>query len=242
MWIGRLAAAMAIVCLLTNPARAEVSLDAFSAAVEQASAHNRVALGYLRTENLALAELELDQLSNAWRAVTDRFGAAPPEAFKGNALYGSTLLDISVRIASAHMLLSAGRPQPVIATLQAIRTALAAMRRASKIEVLADCVLDANALMDGLIRFRDDKPDLNAAAQAARLAEAGENYARTIRRCDAMAPTGVRQDPEFRRLIDGSLAGISLLPRAIETRDGNLLHRVLIELRSLDNLLAFRYG
>ena len=33
-----------------------------------------------------------------------------------------------------------------------------------------------------------------------------------------------------------------LIPKTIATRDSDLLHRVLIELRSFDNLLSFRYG
>jgi hypothetical protein len=52
----------------------------------------------------------------------------------------------------------------------------------------------------------------------------------------------VRKAPEFRRLVDGSKASLTLIPKAIAARDGDLLHRVLIELRSFDNLLAFRYG
>jgi hypothetical protein len=57
-----------------------------------------------------------------------------------------------------------------------------------------------------------------------------------------MAGDAVRQAPEFRRLVDGAKASLTLIPKAIATRDGDLLHRVLIELRSFDNLLAFRYG
>jgi len=52
----------------------------------------------------------------------------------------------------------------------------------------------------------------------------------------------VREAPEFRRLVDGAKASLLLIPKAIATRDADLLHRVLIELRSFDNLLAFRYG
>jgi hypothetical protein len=52
----------------------------------------------------------------------------------------------------------------------------------------------------------------------------------------------VRKAPEFRRLVDGAQASLAQVPKAVETRDSNLLHRLLIELRSLDNLLAFRYG
>ena len=57
-----------------------------------------------------------------------------------------------------------------------------------------------------------------------------------------MAPPGIRRHAEFRRLIDGALASLAQVPKAIETRDGDLLHRLLIELRSFDHLLAFRYG
>jgi hypothetical protein len=48
--------------------------------------------------------------------------------------------------------------------------------------------------------------------------------------------------PEFRRLIDGAKASLEFIPKAIAARDADLLHRVLIELRSFDNLLDFRFG
>ncbi len=43
-------------------------------------------------------------------------------------------------------------------------------------------------------------------------------------------------------MIDGALASLGQIPKAAETRDADLLHRLLIELRSFDHLLAFRYG
>ena len=38
------------------------------------------------------------------------------------------------------------------------------------------------------------------------------------------------------------VARLTFIPKAVEARDTDLLHRVLIELRSFDNLLAFRFG
>ena len=67
-------------------------------------------------------------------------------------------------------------------------------------------------------------------------------YDYVLDRCDGMADASLRKTPEFRRLIDGAKAGLALIPKAIATRDSDLLHRVLIELRSFDNLLAFRFG
>ena len=67
-------------------------------------------------------------------------------------------------------------------------------------------------------------------------------YRAVLQRCDGMAPPAIRAHAEFRRLIDGALASLAQFPKAIETRDADLLHRLLIELRSFDHLLAFRYG
>jgi hypothetical protein len=57
-----------------------------------------------------------------------------------------------------------------------------------------------------------------------------------------MAPDAVRSSAEFRRLIDGALASLALVSKSIVERDGDLFHRVVIELRSFDNLLTFRFG
>ena len=67
-------------------------------------------------------------------------------------------------------------------------------------------------------------------------------YGYVLDRCDGIANATVHNSPEFRRLVDGAQAGLDLIPKAIATRDTNLLHRILIELRSFDNLLAFRFG
>ena len=101
--------------------------------------------------------------------------------------------------------------------------------------MLADCVLDANTAMDALFAH-DAQPDWDERRGSA------ESYRATLQRCDGMAPRRIRGHAEFRRLIDGALASLAQFPKAIETRDRDLLHRLLIELRSFDHLLAFRYG
>jgi hypothetical protein len=46
----------------------------------------------------------------------------------------------------------------------------------------------------------------------------------------------------LRSYDDGGKAGPALIPTVIATRNSDLLYRVLVELRSFDNLLAFRFG
>ena len=62
------------------------------------------------------------------------------------------------------------------------------------------------------------------------------------KRCDAMAPPEVRASPEFRRLLEGIAVSLAYVPTAIRTRDVDMLHRVIGELRAFDQLLTFRYG
>jgi hypothetical protein len=214
----------------------------FNAAVERAAAHNRVALGYLRTGNLDLAARELEFLGAAWRAVVDRYGATRPAAFAGNTLYVATLTDVSTRIVTANILIDLGRGQNARESLAAIRSGLSRMRAASGIVLLADCVLVANAAMDAFFVYRDSPPGWANPTAGGDVAEKAAAYGRELKRCDGIAPESVRADAQFRRLIDGALAALAQVPRAVQNRDGELLHRLLIELRSFDNLLAFRFG
>jgi hypothetical protein len=214
----------------------------FNAAVEAASAHNRVAIGYLRTGNGDLASLEIDRLREAWGKLAARFSGKRPDAFDGNPLYGPLWTTASARFVATDMMLKAGRPEQIADALNGLRGDLSALRKASGIVVLADCVRDANAIMDALMTYNDRALDWSKTETLFDIASKASVYGYELDRCDGMAGETVRTAPEFRRLVDGAKAGLALIPTAIATRDTDLLHRVLIELRSFDNLLAFRFG
>jgi hypothetical protein len=236
-WI-RLAASAALL-LCGSGARAD-DIVLFNGAMEDVAAHNRVALGYLRTENVDLATAEIERMKDAWGAFAERFGGNRPAPFRDNKLYVTMLVDVPTRIVTAMIMVNFGRPDIARTSLQAIREEIAAMRRESGVEVLADCVLDANAAMDAL--YRDHAPDWDQPATPADIAAKAEAYGAAVKRCDAMAPASLRTDAEFRRLVDGVAASLAFVPKAVAAHDGDLLHRVIVELRSFDNLLAFRYG
>lgn len=217
-------------------------LASFNAAVETASAHNRVAIGYLRTGNADLASLEIDRLREAWGQLTERFAGKRPDAFDGNPLYGNLWTGISARLVAVDLMLKTGRPEAASQSLTAIRADFYQLRKASGIVVLADCVRDGNAVMDALMVYNDRALDFAKPETRFDIASKASIYGYVLERCDGIASDAVRKSPEFRRLVDGAKASLALIPQAIATRDGNLLHRVLIELRSFDNLLAFRFG
>jgi len=96
--------------------------------------------------------------------------------------------------------------------------------------------------MDALMVYNNRALDWDNSETRASLANKASSYGAGLDRCGGIASEPVRATPEFRRLVDGAKASLALIPKAIATRDTDLLHRVLIELRSFDNLLAFRFG
>jgi hypothetical protein len=235
--------AFLVLVLVTGVVSAQAGdLADFNAAIEEASGHNRVAIGYLRTGNTDLASLEIDRLREAWGKLVVRFTGKRPDAFDGNPLYGNILTGVSARLVGADIMLKSGRPEAAAASLNAMRGDLYEMRKASGIVVLADCVRDANGVMDGLMLYNDRALDWTKGEIRFGIASKASIYGYVLDRCDGIVGDALRKAPEFRRLIDGAKASLAQIPRAIASRDADLLHRLLIELRSFDNLLAFRFG
>jgi hypothetical protein len=232
---------LALLIVAAAPASADDLAD-FTAAVERAESHNRVAIGYLRTGNMDLASLELDRLREAWAALQQQFSGKRPHAFDNNSQYIVAMTDIATRMVAADLMIKTGRPDAARESLEAISGDLYNLRKSAGVTVLADCIHDANTAMDALMVYNDRALDWNKADIRDGVAARSAAYGALLDRCDGMASETVRKAPEFRRLVDGAKASLALIPRAVADRDTGLLHRVLIELRSLDNLLASRYG
>src|SRR5262249_34361403 len=178
----------------------------------------------------------------SWGAFAEKFGGNRPAQLRDSPLYVNMLVDVPTRIVTALIMINFGRPQIATNSLEAIREEMSAVRRAGGVTVLADCVLDSHAAMEALALYRDTVPDWNAPATLADIAAKADAYGAVVRRCDGMAPETVRGNPEFRRLVDGIAASLAFVPKAIAAHDRDQLYRVIIELRSFDTLLAFRYG
>ncbi len=234
-WSLRIAA---LSLLIGSTAGLADELSAFNAAVERAASHQRVAIAYLRTGNVDLAALEIDRLRQAWAAVTSL--KRPAALNRDPQLYTTTMVDVATRLVGVSIMMDSGRPENARQGLQAIRAQLTALRKVNGVEVLADCIAEANATMDRLMAFSVDSLDWSK--QAGTVAQSSTTYRTQIDRCDAMADQAIRAAPEFRRLVDGLRNSLSQFPKAIAEKDTDLLRRLLGEMRSFDNLLAFRYG
>jgi len=228
----------ALLLALLAPARAD-DLDDFNRAVEAAMSHHRTAAGYLRTGNIDLAALELEGMRETW----SRVQALPrPAVYRDQPGYTTVMLDVATRLVGIDLVLKLGRADVAAQSLEVIRDSLSDLRRGAKAMVLADCILDSNRAMEVLFVGREFQVTLSRPEDAEKIARLAKDYDAVLRRCDAMAPPLIGNHAEFRRLIEGALASLAQFPKAIATRDDDLLVRLMIELRSFDNLLAFRYG
>lgn len=240
MWRRWVRCAILFLVIAVSPARAD-DLSDFNTLMEGVTSHIRVALGYLRTGNTDLSALEIDRTREAWGKLQQHFAGRRPKMFETSPLYKNIVTGVSARLVGAELLLNAGRPDAAADSLGKLRREFYDLRKASGIAVLADCVLDANEAMDALMVYNDRALDFKAETNSD-LSARTVAYRDMLKRCDTIADEKVRAEPEFRRLVDGAQASLMLIPKAVETRDADLLHRVLIELRSFDNLLAFRFG
>lgn len=242
MWRCQTRGAILGLMLWTGGAALAGDLADFNSLMEGVASHYRVAIGYLRTGNSDLAALEIDRTREAWGKAQQRFGGRRPDMFEGNRLYHNFFTGVSARLVGAELLLNAGRPDAAMDSLNKLRDDISNLRQESGIVVLADCVRDANTAMDALMVYNDRTIDLSQPGTATEIAGKAAIYGHELKRCDGIAAEPVRSEGEFRRLIDGAQASLALIPKAIAMRDADLLHRVLIELRSFDNLLSFRFG
>jgi hypothetical protein len=217
-------------------------LNDFNAAIETAAAHNRVALGYLRTENVDLASLELERMHAAWVEVMRLYGQHPPAAFRANPRYDPTLNEVRFYVTTAIAMLSSGQFGAAREALETNRRLLHELRQASGVEVLADCIIETNMAMARFFAFEAAPPDLTKPDVAADVADKAAQLGTAAKHCDDLAPPEVHASPEFRRLLDGIAASLAYVPSAISNRDSGMLHRVIGELRAFDQLLTFRYG
>ena len=183
-WVARVACLVLVLCC--SVARAD-DLAEFNAAVEAVSAHNRVAIGYLRTGNADLASLEIDRLRDSWSRFSERFSGKRPTAFDGNELYGKLFTVMNARLVGADIMLKTGRLDSARDALNSVRGDLYDLRKASGVVVLADCVRDANATMDALMIYNDRALDWDNSEIRSGLVQNSTGYGALLDRCDEIA-------------------------------------------------------
>jgi len=233
-------AAVALLCW-SGPAAAG-ELGAFNDAVAAAYAHYRGAVFYARTGNPGVSAVELELMAAKWRAVLDRFAAAPPDAFADDPTWGETLRGVGQRVATAAAAAQRGDADATVSALVPIREELAALRQRNNVVVFSDCVDELQAAVDAVWPYRREPPDFTSAEALDRFKARLGVVAYLFRRCHARAPAAARESAEFNRLFETGHDSLGRLWRALNDGDGARLIGALRELRSVDRMLFLRFG
>lgn len=200
--------------------------------------HRRVALGYLRAENTDLAAIEIEHLRGQWAADLKKL----PAALASERDLAAALASTDAAVAQSLATVDAGEGEKAREQLRNAANALDAWRRAHGLRQFSDCVGEIGDAYRSLDAYRVTAPNLADAATRDHIRAALAATESALARCDKEAPAEIGREPEFRRLIDGMAASLRQMPDALGKRDNDYLHRLLIEQRAFDELLAFRFG
>jgi hypothetical protein len=231
----------AILVLAAGVARAG-PVHEFHGELADATRHYREASFYLRTGNLSVAAYELAQLRDKWQALTARFQGAPPDLYSTDPEWKATLVEIEARIGRGLAATEADDAAAAKGHLAPIRAILGQLRRRNGVFLFADCVDQANAAFERLFRFRHAPPDFDKTDEVDALRRALAVTSHWYRRCRDEAPAAYAREPQFERLMRGSLDSLSRIWAAIESKSARRLISILRELGSSDRLLYLRFG
>ena len=198
------------------------------------AAHRRVALGYLRTGNTELGAMEIEKLRERLGKDVRALNTADASL---NAAVAAAGNDVGEGLAAADR----GDTEAAHGALERAGMSLQAWRQANGIRLFSDCISEASAVYEVLDRHRGVSDVADAVLKAA-IAKAAADTETALLRCDREAEPAIRSDADFRRLIDGFLGSLKQVPDALRQDDAGYFHRLIIEQRSFERLLAFRFG
>jgi hypothetical protein len=196
------------------------------------SAHRRVAIGYLRTGNADLGAIEVEKLIERWKADVASLGQVEPTlraALDGTSSQVSAGLDFADQ----------GDLEAARAALEQAGVPLRVWREANGIRLFSDCINEVSTIYEKLDAHRGAQ---NLAEEQKSIAAAAAETEAALVRCEREADPGVQNDPDFRRLLNGFRNSLRQVSDALRQNDAAYFHRLIIEQRSFERLLVFRFG
>lgn len=212
---------MLFMCVVSIPHRA-AGADAFLTL----NPHIRAAWSYLRTANTDLALVELDEFGR----LVNTLPAGEVEKSISDAMTAALQLTESANLTDAQEKVFEARRN-----YRAVHERLGVIR-------FEDCIWDANRLGDGLWPTIGHPADFTNNDIRMRIATELAQYRDKLSSCNQVAFPTVSNDPEFRRLMDGTLPSLEKALAAAKDGDQNTYYRYMIEIVSYDHMLYFRFG
>ena len=234
----RSAALLALLTMLSGTAFAAELPPELRTLIEDIQTHRLVAIGYLRTQNRDLGAVEIERLRDG--LIADRAKASPSGQL--DRALATAIARTESLVANALAAIDGGDIERARALLEEAGKPLDVWRKDNGIRLFSDCIAEITAAYGALDAHRLNVPDLTNAMAGARVIASTDGVIAALDRCEREAPEATREGPEFRRLLDGMRASLRQLPEAVAAHNGALLYRLLIEQRSFEQLLSFRFG
>jgi hypothetical protein len=211
-------------------------------AVSDAYDHYKEASFYLRTGNPMVASIGLQDMADKWETITKRFGNSPPGIYTNDKAWNESLIDIDQRIKNSLKAIDDGDLKAAQKQIAPIRKILSAQRALNDVFLFSDRVDRANDAMDAIWKFRHNPPDFSSIEQVNDLRQKTTLMTYWYERCRDTATETVKNDPQFKRLVDQTLYSLGRMWLAIEEKNQRRVINILREMRSSDRLLYLHFG
>jgi len=236
-----LGCAVFVLTSVTGGTRAGEYRD-FSDAMTEAATGMRGAAFYLRTKNTMMGGFELDGLAVVWTAIVKRYAGSPPDIYADDPKWRATLDEVSANLAKARATAAKGDAAVSKGMVDAMRKALADLRRRNGVYVFEDCVAEMREVFGRLFVYRRKPPDFGSPEQMDKVKAAAAVAEYVFRRCYYSAPAAYRADEMFQRLFTQSFKEFSELPGAMQRRNTREFVDLLRQIVSHLHLMFVRFG
>jgi len=227
---------------LNSPASIAAPVHEFHEAVADANASYREASFYLRTGNPMVASFGLQDMNDKWSAIIKRFAKSPPGIYAADTSWESSLIEIDKRIQDGIAATEAGDLKSAQKNIVPVREILSSLRARNGVFLFSDRVDRANAAMEAIWAFRHTPPDFSKPDEVNDLRQKTTLMTYWYERCRDTATPQVKNDPQFRRLVDKTLYSLGRMWVAIGDKNQLSVINILREMRSSDRLLYLHFG
>ena len=237
----RTMAALAFAVALPWFAPSAVAGDPATDAMQAAYAPYRAALFRTNSKSQPESEKAIAEAMRTWAAVGERFAAAPPPPYAGDARFAATVNDVAAVYREADRLIRAGQLADAHEELEKVRDLLADLRQRNGVVVFSDHMNAYHAEMEHVIGegpklLREPKGALLLMARVGTL----EYLAERLR---TQAPPALQADAEFAAGQKAVADAVAALKRAlVEGQDPAAIERAIGALKGPYSRLFLKYG
>jgi len=197
---------------------------------------------YLRTGNPAIAGFNLTDLQTQWDLILNTYLKTPPGLYADDINWRQSLTKISKQISLGITATDSGDLKKAALEIKPIRKLLVDLRRRNGVFIFSDCIYEANQAFAELFKYRASKPDYS---KPDKIDEIRQKLANTIfwyKRCGETAPEQIKNNAQYKRLIDGALESFDLMWIAIREKNHIRLVSNLQGVASFNRLLYLQFG